>query len=79
MSPLKAFKSTCSHPTHLLNTSLRHFSQETMEFQCVAVCSVWQGGTGSSSEKSSEESHAIQVTYGTIDSNIQEHDEQKVD
>ncbi len=33
MSPLKVFKSTCSHPTQLLNTSLRHFSQETIEFQ----------------------------------------------
>ena len=64
MSPLKVFKSTCSLPTQLLNTSLRHFfSQETIEFQCLAASSVWRGNTGSGSEKHREESRVMEVAY----------------
>lgn len=64
MSPLKVFKSTCSLPTQLLNTSLRHFfSQETIEFQCLAASSMWRGNTGSGSEKRREESRAMEAVY----------------
>lgn len=59
MSPPKAFKSTCSHPTQPLNTSPRHFPQETIEFQSLAARSMWQGNTRHSSEKC----HTVKVTY----------------
>lgn len=59
MSSLKVFKSTRSHPALLLNTSPRHFSQETIAFQCLAACSVWQGNIRRSSDKYGAESQAI--------------------
>lgn len=68
MSPLKVFKSTCSHPTHLLNTSLRHFSQETMGNQGLAVRSVWQSSAGSGREKRTEEPRTIRVAHTTVTS-----------
>lgn len=59
MCSLKVFKSTRSHPALLLNTSPRHFSQETIAFQCLAACSVWQGNIRRSSDKYGAESQAI--------------------
>lgn len=59
MSSLKVFKSTRSHPTLLLNTSPRHFSQETIAFRCLAACSVWRRNIRRSSDKYRAESQAI--------------------
>lgn len=59
MSPVKVFKSTRSHPTQLLNASLRHFSQETIDLECLTLCSVCHGNIGGSSDKGKGEPHKI--------------------